>query len=82
MIVDDPVSPEEIVNYADKRVLHENIVTLGERFQDLIHRYGSYTPEACCRLIILEKQSHQLEKKIFSVIDFSPEDLSNIIRDK
>ncbi|MBW1678929.1 MAG: HDIG domain-containing protein [Deltaproteobacteria bacterium] len=76
MIVNGLVSSEDIVNYADKRVLHENIVTLGERFQDLIHRYGSSTPEACYRLRILEKQAYQIEKKIFSGIDFSPEDLS------
>lgn len=33
-----------IVNYADKRVLHTSVVSLDERFEDLIERYGK-TPE-------------------------------------
>lgn len=39
-------SPNEsiLVNYADKRVLHNSIVSLDERFEDLIRRYGK-TPE-------------------------------------
>jgi uncharacterized protein len=31
----------EIVYYADKRVMHDAIVTVDERMQDLIHRYGA-----------------------------------------
>ena len=34
------VSEEEVVNYADKRVRHDQIVSLEERFQDLKNRYG------------------------------------------
>jgi HD superfamily phosphodiesterase len=34
------VSEEEIVNYADKRVMHDRIVSLEERFSDLKERYG------------------------------------------
>ncbi len=30
-----------IVNYADKRVLHDRVVSLNERFEDLIARYGT-----------------------------------------
>jgi len=30
----------EIVYYADKRVMHDRIVTIEERINDLIHRYG------------------------------------------
>lgn len=29
-----------IVNYADKRVMHEEIVSLSRRFEDLVDRYG------------------------------------------
>ena len=38
-----------MVNYADKRVLHETVVTLEERFADLKVRYGR-TPEALARI--------------------------------
>ncbi|SFM93733.1 HDIG domain-containing metalloprotein [Thermodesulforhabdus norvegica] len=30
-----------LVNYADKRVLHDRVVSLDERFRDLIERYGT-----------------------------------------
>ncbi len=47
VLLDRPVSaysvPDEamIVNYADKRVMHTQYVSLDERFDDLIKRYGS-----------------------------------------
>ncbi|TAL37111.1 MAG: HDIG domain-containing protein [Spirochaetes bacterium] len=34
------VEEREIVYYADKRVMHENIVTIEERVRDLVERYG------------------------------------------
>ena len=39
-----PLREVEIVNYADKRVLHDLVVTLAQRFDDLRSRYGR-TPE-------------------------------------
>jgi uncharacterized protein len=38
------VEEREIVYYADKRVMHEKIVTIEERVRDLVDRYGK-TPE-------------------------------------
>ncbi len=73
-----PLSSEEIVNYADKRVLHEAIVTLEERFRDLIARYA-LTAEHSHRLKRLEKQSRRIEQKIFSAIDSEPEALRHLI---
>ncbi|MRR17346.1 MAG: HDIG domain-containing protein [Deltaproteobacteria bacterium] len=35
-----PPEEKEIVYYADKRVMHDRIVTLEERVQDLLIRYG------------------------------------------
>ena len=35
-----PLREAEVVNYADKRVLHARVVTLAERFADLAVRYG------------------------------------------
>lgn len=72
------VSAEEVVYYADKRVLHDLIVSLGQRFEDLVVRYGS-TPEARSRLRILEEQSYRIEEKIFSHIAIAPEDIPAIV---
>ena len=51
----------EIVYYADKRVLHDTIVTIDERVHDLIQRYG-------CENLILQNKSQVLtvERKIAS----------------
>ena len=60
-----PLREVEIVNYADKRVLHDLVVTLGQRFADLRRRYGR-TPEIVDRITTNEQRSLILEKKIFA----------------
>ncbi|MBI4644662.1 MAG: HD domain-containing protein [Deltaproteobacteria bacterium] len=78
-LASDPASPQppretEVVNYADKRVLHTRVVTLGERFTDIMERYGR-TPEAQARLAALEIKVQVLEDKLFAPLDLMPEDL-------
>ena len=60
----------EIINYADKRVMHDRIVSLTERVQDLIQRYGA-TEEIKSRIKQNESLVIAIEKKIagFIVID-------------
>lgn len=41
---DGPLLESEIVYYADKRVMHDTVVSLDERLEDLVVRYGG-TPE-------------------------------------
>ena len=60
----------EIVYYADKRVLHDTIVTINERLHDLVKRYG--TMEEIRKLILINKsQVLLIERKIagFMAID-------------
>ena len=76
-----PISEEEIINYSDKRVMHTRVVTLPERFADLQKRYrfkGS-DKNTIKRIIALESKTYELENKIFSKLDFTPEDLSSLI---
>lgn len=72
-----PLTEEEIINYSDKRVMHTEIVTLGERFADLKRRYGlkGSDKNTIERIIALEERTYELERKIFSGLDFSPEEL-------
>ena len=66
---------KEIVFYADKRVMHDRIVTVEERVADLIIRYG--TTEERIRLINSNgKQICQLEVKISR---FMTSDLQEIL---
>ncbi len=69
-----PVREAEVVNYADKRVLHARVVTLKERFADLSVRYGK-SPEALSRIAGLEQAARRLEAKLFAPLSFDPADL-------
>ena len=68
------VSEEEVVNYSDKRVRHDQVVTLGERFEDLRARYCR-NEEGKAWMNRMESFSNRIEKKIFSKLDIEPEDL-------
>jgi putative nucleotidyltransferase with HDIG domain len=68
------VSEEEVVNYADKRVLHDRVVSLEERFRDFKVRYGK-DGESIARMEELEKNTFDVEHKIFSILKTNPDDL-------
>jgi uncharacterized protein len=67
----------EVVNYADKRVLHTRVVTLAARFADLKERYGR-TEEALGRISALERMAQQLEAKLFARLSINPVDLMQL----
>ena len=69
-----PLREAEVVNYADKRVLHTRVVPLTVRFADLMERYGR-TPEARVRIAATAARTRALEQKLFAPLDFSPLDL-------
>ena len=75
------VSEEEVVNYADKRVRHDQIVSLEERFSDLQDRYGK-DQRAFGQLEQLKKATFQIESKIFSILEFDPNDLQFLKTEK
>ena len=66
-----PLREAELVNYADKRVLHEEVVTLAARFVDLRVRYGR-TPEALARINAMEVKTRAQEEKIFASLALDP----------
>jgi len=71
------VSEEEVVNYADKRVQHDRIVSLEERFSDLMDRYGK-SKEDFGHLEQLKKTTSEIEVKIFSILKIDPSDLQRL----
>ena len=71
------VSEEEVVNYADKRVMHDRIVSLEERFSDLKARYG-LNPRAMDYLERLQKEVYGVEDKIFFILQIDPNDLQDL----
>ena len=68
--IEGNVSEEEVVCYADKRTLHDKIVTLDERFEYLLERYGKdeksvgFVNETRLKLLIIEKRI--IENSTFS----------------
>jgi putative nucleotidyltransferase with HDIG domain len=68
------ISEAVIVNYADKRVLHDRIVSLDERMRYIEERYGS-EPQHKKRIQLLWDKTQMLEEQMFKQVPFSPGDL-------
>lgn len=67
-----PVTEVELVNYSDKRVRHTEVVTLDERFVDLVERYGK-SEKAVGRIKEHWEVVSRVEAKIFGVLGIGPE---------
>ncbi|GEM_PF-94248 len=74
---DTPVE-EEIVNYADKRVLHNKVTNIEERLKYVMERYGK-DPERRQRILTLWDKTKRLEDRLFSFLPFSPEELDELL---
>jgi putative nucleotidyltransferase with HDIG domain len=77
--IDGTYTEKEIVYYGDKRVLHTSIVSLDERMEDIIQRYGRDNAELTRLVRMNFSISKKIESKLFSRLDFSPEDLADKI---
>ena len=75
-----PPVEAEIVNYADKRVLHDRIVSLEDRMDYILERYGD-RPERRERIQWLWQQSIRLENRIFAHLPFPPEMIAPMLTD-
>jgi len=68
----------EIINYADKRVLHENVVSLDKRAEYILEKYTK-VPEDRQRVYLLWEKTREIEAEIFGALSFAPDDLNNLI---
>jgi len=81
MIVTEPerlnTLEKKLIYYADKRVKHDQIVSLHERLADGRERYSEYyNDEEKKQSDLVEKAVYDLEKELFEFIELSPEDVS------
>jgi uncharacterized protein len=74
----DPIREEHVVFYSDKRVVHDQLVSLDERFEYLQETYGS-TEWAVERLMQMKEETRRWEKRIFSRLDFGPDDVIDLL---
>jgi uncharacterized protein len=75
----EAITEAEVVNYADKRVKHEEVVDIDERFQDVWERYVVKVPDLQARFEEAQLETRLLEQKIFSKIDISPEKVNDFL---
>jgi uncharacterized protein len=73
------VNEKEIVYYADKRINHDKLVSLDERLEYLLVRYAK--GDRRLEEMIEENfiQCKNVEKKLFALLSFRPEDLLSMI---
>ncbi len=73
---DQPITEKEIVYYADKRVNHDQVVSLAERLEYIIATYGCNDPQL--RSLIRKNyiRCQELEARIFDHLDFSCQQLA------
>jgi putative nucleotidyltransferase with HDIG domain len=69
-----PPTEAELVNYADKRVLHDRVVSFDARMAYILQRYGK-TLDLQQRLQALYEESKHLEEKLFRHLDLAPDQL-------
>jgi putative nucleotidyltransferase with HDIG domain len=70
---------KEIVYYADKRVLHDRVVSLDARLDYIIDRYGN---NDIARHILIRKnfrRCQELEALLFAHIPYAPEELPVLV---
>lgn len=68
----------EVVNYADKRVLHDRIVPLGERMRYILEKYGR-EPERKRAILLLREKTEALEARLFAGLPFAPDDIIRLL---
>ena len=69
-------SAREIVYYADKRVRHDEIVSLEERLEYIIEHYGKNDAHLHTLIRANFEQCVQLESSLFAFLSFSPDQLA------
>lgn len=68
--------PKELVFYADKRVRHDQIVSLGERLDYILGHYGRDDPQIRRQIRQNFAKCLELEKFIFTFMDITVADVS------
>jgi putative nucleotidyltransferase with HDIG domain len=70
----------EVVNYADKRVLHDRIVPLEDRMNYIVERYAK-TEEHRQWMRLVWDHTVQLERRLFAYLSYTPLELTAHLED-
>jgi putative nucleotidyltransferase with HDIG domain len=67
------ITDAELLAYSDKRVLHQRVVSLDERFDDLLRRYDGVEGQTAAKRA--RRNMISLEKRIFRLLPYPAESL-------
>lgn len=74
-----PITEKEIVYYSDKRVNHDAVVSLEERLQYLLGRYGNGEKDLEQAIRRNFEMCKEVEERIFVYLDFKPTALADML---
>ncbi len=72
------LAERQIINYADKRVLHDRVVSLDKRLDYILEKY-SKTPKHKQKIHWLWEKTREMEAEIFRTLSLTPDDLTHLI---
>lgn len=78
-VPDDCCCERELVYYADKRVKHDKVVSLDERLEYILERYGKDKPSLLEAIRKNFEHSRQIEKKLFVYLPWRPDEIEGLI---
>lgn len=80
---DHPIDESAVINYADKRVRHDEVVSLDLRYDYFIEHYGRGVPEYLERIEQGRLKAHRAEARLFSLMKdgHRPEDITRLWRE-
>ena len=70
---------KQIVYYADKRINHDQVVSLEERLAYILDRYGRNNPARHQAIMVNFVKCQALEQEIFARLDFGPADVTALL---
>ena len=74
----DSPTEADVVNYADKRVVHDKVATLQQRMDYIMERYG-IEPKRREYIRMLRERTKTLEERLFHFCFFSPEEMKSLL---
>ena len=74
----DNPTEAEVVNYADKRVIHDKVATLAQRMNYIMERYG-IEPRRREYIRMLWEKTKILEERMFRFCSFSPANIESLL---
>ncbi|MEN8135061.1 MAG: HD domain-containing protein [Thermodesulfobacteriota bacterium] len=73
------ITESEIVFYADKRVTHDQVVSLDARHEYILERYGNNDPDRLASIRSNCRKWWDIEEAIFAILPFEPAEVGNLI---